>query len=51
MFEYSAYRKGDYYQFLLEFQTNNEKKEAVDQSMKAYEVCESIKKISYLTRS
>jgi hypothetical protein len=36
MLEYSAYRKGDYYQFLLEFQTNNEKKEAVDQLMKAY---------------
>jgi hypothetical protein len=31
--------------------SDSEKKEAVDQSMKAYEVCESIKKISYLTRS
>lgn len=38
MFEYSACRKGDYYRYLAEFKTGNEKKEAGDQSMKAYEV-------------
>ncbi|KAK7401920.1 hypothetical protein VNO78_13789 [Psophocarpus tetragonolobus] len=29
--------KGDYYRYLAEFKTGNEKKEAADQSMKAYE--------------
>lgn len=31
-------RKGDYYRYLAEFKTGNEKKEAADQSLKAYEV-------------
>lgn len=31
-------RKGDYYRYLAEFRTGNEKKEAADQSKKAYEV-------------
>jgi len=38
MLTYSACRKGDYYRYLAEFKTGNEKKEAADQSMKAYEV-------------
>lgn len=38
MVEYFACRKGDYYRYLAEFKTGNEKKEAADQSMKAYEV-------------
>jgi hypothetical protein len=38
IFEYSSCRKGDYYRYLAEFKTGNEKKEAGDQSMKAYEV-------------
>lgn len=32
-------RKGDYFRYLAEFKTGNEKKEAADQSLKAYEVC------------
>jgi len=31
-------RKGDYYRYLAEFKTGNERKEVADQSMKAYEV-------------
>lgn len=31
-------RKGDYYRYLAEFKFANERKEAADQSMKAYEV-------------
>jgi len=31
-------RKGDYYRYLAEFKTGNERKEAADQSLKAYEV-------------
>jgi len=38
MLTYSAFRKGDYYRYLAEFKIGNEKKEAADQSMKAYEV-------------
>lgn len=38
MFKYSGCRKGDYYRYLAEFKSGNEKKEAADQSMKAYEV-------------
>jgi hypothetical protein len=30
-------RKGDYYRYLAEFKTGNERKEAADQSLKAYE--------------
>ncbi|CAN6477323.1 unnamed protein product [Victoria cruziana] len=30
--------KGDYYRYLAEFKTDNERKEAADQSLKAYEV-------------
>ena len=37
-FNYSDCRKGDYYRYLAEFKAGNEKKEAADQSMKAYEV-------------
>ena len=33
-----CYKKGDYYRYLAEFKTGNEKKEEVDQSLKAYEV-------------
>ena len=32
-------RKGDYYRYLAEFKSGNERKEAADQSLKAYEVC------------
>lgn len=32
-------RKGDYYRYLAEFKSGNEKKEAADQSLKAYQVC------------
>lgn len=31
-------RKGDYYRYLAEFKSGNERKEAADQSLKAYEV-------------
>jgi hypothetical protein len=31
-------RKGDYYRYLAEFKTGNERKEAADHSLKAYEV-------------
>lgn len=34
-----SFRKGDYYRYLAEFKVGNEKKEAADQSLKAYEVC------------
>ena len=32
------FRKGDYYRYLAEFKTGNERKEAADQSLKAYQV-------------
>ena len=32
-------RKGDYYRYLAEFKTGSERKEAADQSLKAYQVC------------
>lgn len=32
-------RKGDYYRYLAEFKGANDRKEAADQSLKAYEVC------------
>lgn len=38
MFFIWLYRKGDYYRYLAEFKAGNGKKEAADQSMKAYEV-------------
>ena len=31
-------RKGDYYRYLAEFKSGNERKEAADQSLKAYQV-------------
>lgn len=31
-------RKGDYYRYLAEFKAGNERKEAADQSLKAYQV-------------
>lgn len=31
-------RKGDYYRYLAEFKTGDERKEVADQSMKAYQV-------------
>lgn len=31
-------RKGDYYRYLAEFKAGDDRKEAADQSMKAYEV-------------
>lgn len=33
-----TFRKGDYYRYLAEFKTGNERKEAADQSLKAYQV-------------
>lgn len=32
------FRKGDYYRYLAEFKTGNDKKEAAEQSLKAYQV-------------
>lgn len=32
-------RKGDYYRYLAEFKSGDERKEAADHSMKAYQVC------------
>lgn len=32
-------RKGDYYRYLAEFKSGEERKEAADHSMKAYQVC------------
>lgn len=32
-------RKGDYYRYLAEFKGSDDRKEAADQSLKAYEVC------------
>ena len=34
----SLSRKGDYYRYLAEFKSGNDRKEAADQSLKAYEV-------------
>ena len=31
-------RKGDYYRYLAEFKTGDDRKEVADQSMKAYQV-------------
>lgn len=31
-------RKGDYYRYLAEFKTGNERKESADQSLKGYQV-------------
>jgi len=31
-------RKGDYYRYLAEFKSGNDRKEAAEQSLKAYEV-------------
>lgn len=31
-------RKGDYYRYLAEFKTGNDRKEVADHSLKAYEV-------------
>lgn len=33
-----VYRKGDYYRYLAEFKSGNERKEVADLSQKAYEV-------------
>lgn len=33
-------RKGDYYRYLAEFKSGNERKEAADLSLKAYQVCD-----------
>lgn len=32
-------RKGDYYRYLGEFKAGDDRKDAADQSLKAYEVC------------
>lgn len=32
-------RKGDYYRYLGEFKSGDDRKDAADQSLKAYEVC------------
>ena len=34
-----CHRKGDYYRYLAEFKSAEDRKEAADQSLKAYEVC------------
>lgn len=39
MFEYG--RKADYYRYLSEFKAGDDRNEAADQSLKAYEVCVS----------
>lgn len=36
---YGWIRKGDYYRYLAEFKSGDEKKEAAELSLKAYEVC------------
>lgn len=33
------YRKGDYFRYLAEFKTDEERKEAAEQSLKGYEAC------------
>ena len=33
----SVYRKGDYYRYIAEFKTEEERKEAADQSLKGYQ--------------
>jgi len=33
-----CYRKGDYYRYLAEFKSGNDRKEAAEQSLKAYQV-------------
>lgn len=33
-------RKGDYFRYLAEFKATDDRKDAADQSLKAYEVCE-----------
>lgn len=40
-------RKGDYYRYLAEFKTVNERKEATDQSLKAYQVCQTWKYFNF----
>lgn len=37
-FHFSGCRKGDYYRYLAEFKVGNDRKEAADQSLKAYQV-------------
>jgi hypothetical protein len=32
-------RKGDYYRYLAEFKTDQERKEAAEESLKGYEAC------------
>lgn len=38
-FDSYQYRKGDYFRYLAEFKTDEERKEAADQSLKGYEAC------------
>lgn len=33
-----GFRKGDYYRYVAEFKTDQERKEAAEQSLKGYEV-------------
>lgn len=33
------FRKGDYYRYLAEFKTEQDRKEAAEQSLKGYEAC------------
>ena len=35
----NEFRKGDYYRYLAEFKTDQERKEASEQSLKGYEAC------------
>lgn len=37
-----SYRKGDYYRYLAEFKTGAERKEAAEQSLKAYQAASEI---------
>lgn len=50
MFCFTTYRKGDYYRYLAEFKTGEQKKEAADKSLEAYQVCE-ILHVHYLSLS
>lgn len=34
-----GFRKGDYYRYVAEFKTDQDRKEAAEQSLKGYEVC------------
>lgn len=39
MLRHACFRKGDYYRYLAEFKTDQDRKEAAEQSLKGYEAC------------